>query len=115
MSKTDNIAFYDPKHIGCFDLGVTQKNKVIPFKTIEGVFLTGSKVSLNDNMGGLIKEYTLTDGLNITGTNAQGQEKTLNLVLQGSDFLKYKGMVLNADCNFFVDGDIEVQFDLQIK
>lgn len=115
MSKKDNIAFYDPKHLGCFDLGTTQKNKVIPFKSVEGVFLANAEVKVF-NHSNLDSTYTIGDGLLIVGTNTQGTEKTLKLTLQGVDFQYLKGSTLRFECsNFFVDGDLEMIFELQIK
>ena len=110
----DNISFYNPKDIGYFDLGVSQINKTLPFKTTNGVFTGASFIKVyKKNI--VVKEYNLSDGLTIVGSNVLGQEKTLSVVLNGADFANYKGVILEAVCSFFVEGDLEVTFSLGIK
>lgn len=114
MSK-NNIAFYNPKNIGWFDIGVTQKDKIIPFKTLAGVFIPTAYVSFFYNKV-LVKTYTIDDGLTLVGSNVTAEEKTLQLRLQGEDFSKYIGSnKLLARCSFFTDGDIDIEFDLKIE
>jgi len=111
---TDNISFYNIKDIGYFDLGVSQINKTLPFKTTNGVFTSNCFIKIYKK-NTLIKEYTLVDGLSITGSNVLGQEKTLSVVLNGSEFSEHKGANLNAVCSFFIEGDLEITFTLGIK
>ena len=108
----DNIAFHNPKSLGLFDLGVTQKNKILPFTTLAGVFLSIAKVEIFSN-GRLIKTYLNNP---VTGTNQAANSKTLSVTFQGVDFVAQKGQTLRGVCtSFFVDGDIEMTFDLRIE
>ena len=111
---SDNISFYNPKDIGYFDLGVTQVNKTLPFKTANGVFTDDCFVKFYKK-NTIVKEYTLDDGLSISGSNVLGQEKTLSIALNGADFAEHKGANLNAVCSFFVEGDLEITFTLGIR
>lgn len=114
MSKVDRVAFHNPKNLGCFDLRYTQKNKVLPFKSVAGVYTSLGKVEIY-NGSRLLKTYEYAD-MSLTGTNTQGSEKTLSLTLQGADFAEYRGKNLTAECtSFFIDGDLEMTFDLEIK
>ena len=108
-----SINFYNPKNIGTTEIGATQINKVIPFKTVNGVFITSPVVKVY-LCGKLIKEYTINNGLELTGTNQQGTEKTLSLTLSGTDYTLYKKKDLDAQCTFFVLGDIEIVFKINI-
>ena len=108
----DNIAFHNPKSLGLFDLGVTQKNKILPFTTLAGVFLSIAKVEIFSN-GRLIKTYLNNP---VTGTNQAANSKTLSVTFQGVDFVAHKGQTLKGVCtSFFVDGDIEMTFSLRIE
>ena len=51
----------------------------------------------------------------LEGVNVAGTEKILTLTLNGTDFVNDKGRTLNAKCSFFVDGDIEVVFNISVK
>jgi len=111
MTKID---FYQPTNIGVTEIGVTQINKLIPFKTPNGVFIAGSVVNVYFCKK-LVKTYTIGDGLVLTGTNTIGNEKTLTLTLNGADFEGYKGSLLEAECTFFNQGDIEIIFKISVK
>lgn len=106
-------AFYNPVSAGRYKLGLKQENKAIEFTTIDGVFIPESKIEFYLSKS-LIKTSDLNNDLSIDGTNSQGSSKTLTASLNGVDFSLYKGAVLNAKCTFFIDGDVEVIFDLQI-
>jgi len=108
------IDFYNPTDAGTTVLGVTQINKLMPFKSVQGVYITNPFVKVY-NCDKLVKEYTLADGLVLNGTNEVGTEKTLTLTLNGTDFVNYKGRFLDAKCSFFVDGDIEIIFKISVK
>ena len=108
------IDFYNPTDAGTTVLGVTQINKLMNFKSVNGVYITEPFVKVY-NCDKFIKEYTLADGLVLSGTNEVGTEKTLTLTLNGSDFTEDKGRSLNAKCSFFVVGDIEIVFKISIK
>ena len=109
-----SIKFYNPNEsIGTTDLGVTQINKLIPFKTTNGVYLSNPKITVYCGKK-VIKEFTLSDGLVLNGTNSAGVEKTLTLTLNGPSFEEYKGHILDVQCTFFVEGDIEIIFKLKI-
>ena len=110
---SSNNPFYNPKDAGKFDLGITQQNKKISFKSIDGVFDASAKVEFFHNSSS-VHNYTIGNGLTIVGTNTQGTEKTLELVMNGSDFSAYAGQTLDVKCTFFVLGDIEVIFKLQV-
>lgn len=107
-------AFYEPVSAGVFDLGVSQKNKAFVFKSTEGVFSSNSEVRFYyDNT--LVKRLDLSEGLQITGNNVQGEEKTMTVTVDGSYFVNNRGCTIDTECSFFVDGDVEVIFKLEIK
>tara|TARA_R110002020_G_scaffold19955_2_gene68380 strand:- start:250 stop:585 length:336 start_codon:yes stop_codon:yes gene_type:complete len=108
------IDFYNPTDAGTTVLGVTQINKLMPFKSVQGVYITNPFVKVY-NCDKLVKEYTLADGLVLSGTNEVGTEKTLTLTLNGTDFVGYEGRFLDAKCSFFVNGDIEIIFKISVK
>ena len=108
------IDFYQPTSIGVTEIGATQINKLMPFKTTNGVFIAGSVVNVF-YCKKLVKTYTIGDGLVLTGTNTLGIEKTLTLTLNGTDFAGYKGSLLDAECTFFNEGDIEIIFKISVK
>ncbi len=113
MNRTDNKVFYNPQDLGIFDIGITQVDKVIPFKSTAGVFIAGSKVEFYRGKQ-LVKSYTIGSGLVISGTNTEGLVKTLSLTLQGSDFSTLGKQSLIGKCTFFTTGDIEMTFNLNI-
>jgi len=108
-----SLNFYNPKSIGTAEIGLTQVNKLIPFKTVNGVYVTNPIVKVL-SCTNVVKEYTLGNGLQLTGTNTQGTEKTLTLTLNGPDFIAYKKSSLDVQCTFFVEGDIEIIFKLKL-
>jgi hypothetical protein len=109
----DHLAFYNPKDLGYFDLGVTQVNKILRFKTTNGIFTPEAKIAIYNGRN-LVREYA-TD-LTLTGQNILGSEKILTLTLQGADYTQYRNAVLSGECySFFVDGDLEMIFTLEIK
>jgi hypothetical protein len=48
------------------------------------------------------------------GLTLSNSDQTVTLELDGADFEDYEGHTLKAHCNFFVLGNTEVTFDLQI-
>ena len=94
---------------------------MLPFKSVEGVFSPTSFVKFylkntHNNKLSLFNEFTIGAGLNIVGDNVQGTEKTLSLMISGSDFEELpEGANLIAECSFFIEGDIEITFQLGIK
>ena len=107
----DNLAFYNPKDLGYFDLGVTQVNKILRFKSTTGIFTPEAKIAIYNGRN-LVREYALP----LTGQNILGSEKILTLTLQGADYTQYRNATLSGECySFFVDGDLEMIFTLQIK
>lgn len=114
MANNDNIAFYNPKDLGGFDLGTTQINKLLRFRTLNGVFTPLARVDLY-NGARLVRSYPFAE-MELTGDNVQGSEKTLILTLQGADYLEYGRRTLTGKCfSFFVEGDLEMIFQLAIK
>jgi len=108
------IEFYNPSDIGTTILGVTQINKLMPFTSVNGVFISNPLIKIY-NCNQLIKEYSLTDGLVLTGDNTNGVSKTLTLTLNGTDFISYKDRKIVAKCSFFGVGDIEIIFKISVK
>ena len=110
----DDRPFYEPADLGYFDLGITQKNKLLTFTSLVGVFTSFSKVEVYVGKS-LLKTYGFADMV-LTGTNVSGTSKTLIVSLDGADYLRYKGITLKGFCSsFFVDGDVEMIFKLEIK
>lgn len=107
------VAFHNPKSIGVINLGATQINKPITFTTPVGVFLASSKVRVFCSQR-TIKTLTIGNGLSIVGDNINGSEKTLTCLLNGDDYRRYKGDRLSGECTFFIEGDIEIVFYLNI-
>ncbi len=113
---SDNISFYNPVDIGYFDIGTTQVNKVLPFKSVDGVFIPECYVRFKTLDKKQVAKFEIGNGLTIIGNNVQGEEKTLQLVISGSDFPTLgQGSLVKAECSFFVLGDIEITFSLEIK
>lgn len=113
MAK-NNISFYNPKELGRFDLGITQINKILPFTSVEGVFNNNAKIDFYSNRK-LIKTISFAD-MSLIGDNTQSNSKTLSITLNGDEFKHLRGGVLRCQCiSFFVEGDIEMIFDLEIK
>tara|TARA_R110002020_G_scaffold453632_2_gene668626 strand:- start:994 stop:1329 length:336 start_codon:yes stop_codon:yes gene_type:complete len=108
------IKFYNPKDIGDTILGITQIGKLIPFKTIKGVFISNPIINIY-SCGKIVKDYRLGSGLILSGTNQVDSEKTLTLTLNGYDLEKYSGNILIAECSFFGEGDIEIIFKIILK
>lgn len=104
-------AFYDPADAGVFDLGTSQVNKAMEFRNTNGVFSDNAKVDIYKNES-LVDTIT---NLSVVGTNEAGQEKSIIVNFNGSDYQIYKGHRLDCRCTFFNDGDVEVTFKLQIK
>jgi hypothetical protein len=117
----DNLAFYNPKDLGYFDLGVTQVNKILRFKTTSGIFTPDAKIAIYNGISlyngrNLVREYAFPTDLALTGQNIFGSEKILTLTLQGADYTQYRNATLSGECySFFVEGDLEMIFTLQIK
>ncbi|MCP4501285.1 MAG: hypothetical protein GY822_15100 [Deltaproteobacteria bacterium] len=107
------IKFNNPQTIGITELGVTQTNKLLPFKTLNGVFIENPTVTIL-LCNNIYRIYTLGDGLELSGANEIGVEKTLTLTLNGSDFAENKNNVLDGHCSFFVEGDVEIVFKLKL-
>ena len=112
----DNLAFDNPVSAGTFDLRVTHLNKIIPFKTLKGVFLGNASVQVKSyDDSSIVKTYNIGTGLTIIGTNVVDTEKTLQCLLQGTDFAGHEGKTLLVNClNFFINGDLEITFKLKI-
>lgn len=108
------IRFYNPTDLGMAYLGVTQLNKIIPFKTLNGVFMSGSKVDAYLDSK-IIKTYTISNGINLIGDNSVGQEKTAELSLNGNDFKNYinRSNIL-FKCSFWNIGDVDYIFNLKL-
>lgn len=108
-----SVDFYNTKNIGTFRIGSTQVNKLVPFKTTEGVFIDSCKIEIFYNKK-LIKGYVMGSGLILSGSNIQGSEKTLLWTLNGSDFSSKLELPLVGRCTFFTLGDVEVEFRLEV-
>lgn len=104
----DNKAFHNPTDFGKFDIGSTQVNKQIQFNTSIAV-ITGCIVALTIGRK-LIKTYAVGSGLVISNN-----DMTVTLTISGSELIDYVGKVLKGHCSFFVAGDTELTFDLEIK
>ena len=115
-SKSSIQAFFNPPNVGNFTLASSQVGKMVSFTSIEGVFVpepvvriyTGDRRSSGRK---LVKQYSLNQGIRLTGNNSQGFSKTLELTLQGSlvNGLKY-GDTLYGECEFFGEGDVDATF-----
>ena len=114
MANTqDNLQFHNPVDIGSFDLTLSQVDKSLPFKSIAGVIIPEAKVDVFYN-NQVLKSYTVGSGLEITGTNTPGFEKTVTLTLTGIDFASRVDRVLLAKCSFLSVGDVDFVFYLKI-
>lgn len=103
----DNLVFNNPYSFGVFDITTSQKDKTMQFAW-DATVLDAAKVvaKFNDT---IVKSYTVGNGLALSNAS-----QTVTLTLQGVDFVNYIGRTLNFKCNFFVEGDVEVIFDLKI-
>ena len=105
---TDNIAFHNPTDLGIWDLSTLQENKSISFQW-DTVVIPEAKIVIDSPSGGFKKTYTIGNGLTLANS-----DMTVILTLQGIDFVKQCGKVLDASCNFFIKGDVELTFKLRI-
>ena len=103
----DNTAFHNPKYFGCWDIGTTQKDKNLVFEWDYDVIPECKIVLIRDTTK--VKEYIEGDGLTRSNNN-----QTVTLKIQGDDLKDSVDKVLKAYCNFFVEGDTEVTFDLNV-
>jgi hypothetical protein len=111
----DNRVFYNPQDLGLFDIGTTQINKLLRFKSTNGVFTPSARIEIHNGRT-LVRDYSYPDDMLLAGDNLQGSEKILTLTLQGADYLEYRGRTLTGQCySFFIDGDLEMTFRLAIK
>lgn len=118
--EIDNGAFYDPKSIGQLDIALSQTDKEIKFESVQGVFLANAQVQIyterrrQDRV--IMRTYIIGDGLELTGNNIVGENKTLTLTMQGSDFSGVgRGNTAIVDCSLFTEGDVEVQYSVTVR
>ena len=102
-----NTAFYEPFDFGCFDLATSQVTKEMEFAWDTAV-IAGAKV-VTTYKDREIKAYTVGAGLTLSNSDL-----TVTLSLDGADYAEYEGRTVQAHCNFFLLGDIEVTFALEI-
>ena len=114
MSANDNKIFHNPVDAGCFDLKLSQVNKLLPFESILGVVDVAAKIEVFDRVDKLLLTFTEGSGFTISGTNSVGILKSVDLVLNGADFTAWVGQELTFKCTFFVVGDVEIIFKLKI-
>ena len=105
---SNKITFDNPEFLGCYDLTTSQVNKNMNFTTPQN-FIELPVVVLLGEMGGLIKKFEIGSGLSM---NAERNE--INLTLNGTELKAEAGKVLKGVCNFFIKGDREILFDLEI-
>ena len=118
--EIDGGAFYDPKNIGQLDISLLQEDKEIQFDSVQGVFFSTAQVQVYTERRRqnrqVIRTYIIGDGLELTGNNVVGEEKTLTLTMQGSDFAAVgRGNTAIVDCSLFTEGDVEVQFSVMVR
>jgi hypothetical protein len=99
--------FHDPADFGTFDLAITQVAKSFRFDWDTDV-VAGAKVVATHN-GKARKTYIVGDGLTISNAN-----RSITILLNGSDYASFVGHTITMNCSFFTVGDIEVTFDLSI-
>jgi hypothetical protein len=99
--------YYDPFDFGCFDLATSSVNKTFQFDWDTDV-VAGAKVAVTIR-GRTLRTYTVGSGLEITNAN-----RTITLTLNGTDFEALGGERVQANCSFFVVGDVEVVFSIDI-
>lgn len=107
--------FYKPKDLGTANISVNQTGKLFKFRSVNGVFLPEAVIRFSYSG---IQQHALSigSGMTIVGSNVIGVSKELHCTLNGSDFSSHLGKTLKAECiNFFRIGDIEMEFNLQIK
>ena len=111
-----NKPFFDPPNAGCFTLASTQIGKSINFSSVDGVFIGSPKITAFDLPRSnparqVVQEYVLGNGLTLSGNNVTGEEKTLNLILDGSLVvnLEYDQQLI-LECEFFGVGDVDLVF-----
>jgi hypothetical protein len=102
-----NQPFHNPTDFGCFDITTSQLNQALEFSWDTPV-IAGAKIAFTYH-DKIIKSYTVGNGLTLSNS-----DQTVTLELDGADFEDYEGHTLKAHCNFFVLGNTEVTFDLQI-
>ncbi len=99
--------FHEPTDFGTFDLSTSQVGKVFSFNWDADVIANAKVVAVHNNKA--MKTYTVGDGLVISEAN-----RAISVTVDGSDYTNLTGRSLVFNCNFFVLGDIEVTFKLNI-
>jgi len=102
-----NTSFHNPTDFGTFTLTTSQLDKPIEFAWDTEVLATAKVVVTYKEKN--IRTYVVGQGLTLSAAN-----QTVTLELDGEDYEDYAGYTLQAFCNFFVPGDIEVTFSLRI-
>lgn len=120
--------FYSPSDLGCFDIATTSTAKDVVFNFTNDsdgsarVPIAGAKAVVHFG-GNLVSTYTVGSGIVISegtvddnGTDVpSGVNNKLTLTLNGTDFTEYAGSILDAECSFFVEGDVEITFSLKVE
>lgn len=102
-----NAPHYEPANAGVFDIATTSVGKTYTF-TADADFSANAVVSFTLR-GREVVRYSVGSGIVLTNAN-----RTLTLTIDGADFAYLGGERLQANCSLFVDGDVEVLFDLEI-
>lgn len=127
MSATDR-PFYSPADIGCFDIATSSTSKDIVFNfTNESdgsarVPIPESKVVVY-YADEVVETYAVGSGIALSegtiedvGTDIpSGVNNKLTLTIDGTSFVNYAGVVLSAECSFFIEGDVELTFSLKVE
>lgn len=117
-----------PGDLGCFDIATTSTKKAFVFNFVNketGAAATPipeAKVVIHYATN-VISTYAVGTGITLSeGTInynesdvPSGVNNKLTLEIDGTDFAEYPGMVLKGECAFFVEGDVELVFDLLVE
>ena len=99
--------YYDPYDFGCFDLATSSIDKTFRFDWDTDV-IAGAK-AVATYQGHTVATYTVGSGITIENAN-----RRVTITISGAPFVKYAGRTIDVSCSFFVEGDVEVIFQIKI-
>lgn len=104
---SDKKTFDNPEFLGCYDLTTSQVGKEMNFTTPQ-TFIEKPVVVIVCN-GTLVGKKEVGSGIVMNTERTQ-----ITLTLNGTEYKSFAGKNLKGICNFFIQGDREFLFDLEI-
>lgn len=99
--------YHNPTDFGTFDLGTAQVDKTFRFDWDADVLANAKAVATY--RGNIIHTYEVGSGITIENGN-----RRVTVTMSGATYAAYAGNTITVSCNFFVEGDEEVTYDVKI-